>query len=128
MAQTFKTRRLLRSTILSGVAAAFVVPAYAQEDDDGADAADSDDRIVVTGSRIRQDTFNSPTPIQVLDTENARKLGITTITELLQRSTVASGQQIDATLNTNAGNSNATEAPPTSVPSPMRFAACPRAS
>jgi iron complex outermembrane receptor protein len=71
------------------------------------------EEITVTGSRIRRDEFSSPSPIQVLDVESGRQLGISSITEMLQRATVANGQQIDATLNTNAGNSNATEAPPT---------------
>jgi iron complex outermembrane receptor protein len=71
------------------------------------------EEITVTGSRISRDEFSSPSPIQVLDVESGRQLGISSITEMLQRSTVANGQQIDATLNTNAGNSNATEAPPT---------------
>jgi len=71
------------------------------------------EEVVVTGSRIRRDAFSSTTPIQVLSAENSRKLGINSLTEMLQKSTAASGGQIDATLNTNAGNSNATEAPPT---------------
>lgn len=70
------------------------------------------EQIVVTGSRIRRDTFSSPSPIQVLDAVENRKLGVTTLGEMLQRSTVSTGQQIDGTISTNAGNSNATEAPP----------------
>ena len=115
----FKTKLLASSLLVS--AAAISTPAIAQDADAGADddvsiandqAASEDRTIVVTGSRIRQDTFNSPAPIQVLDAEEAFKLGVSSATELLQRSTVASGQQIDATINTNSGNSNATEAPP----------------
>ncbi len=135
MTSTFRTR-LLASSLLIGVAA-LASPAHAQDAADPVaqtagqvgqpDTEDVDDptvpvstpaavqgqEIVVTGSRIRQDSFNSPTPIQVLDADQAAKLGVSSASELLQRSTVASGQQIDATLNTNAGNSNATEAPPT---------------
>lgn len=119
----FKTKMIKSSLFLS--AACIAMPAFAQdttanqsedEDEDvSISSAASDDTsgsIVVTGSRIRQDTFNSPTPIQVLDAEEAFKIGVTSATELLQRATVASGQQIDATINTNSGNSNATEAPP----------------
>lgn len=82
-----------------------------QEDAEGVEGAVEE--ITVTGSRIRRDEFSSPSPIQVLDVESGRQLGISSISEMLQRATVANGQQIDATLNTNAGNSNATEAPPT---------------
>ncbi|HET7816255.1 MAG TPA: TonB-dependent receptor [Sphingomicrobium sp.] len=126
MKLTLKTR-LLASSLLIG-AAMLASPAYAQEAEDKETQGAEDvqetvpvttpdpvegQTIVVTGSRIRQDAFNSPTPIQVLDADEAAKVGVSSATELLQRSTVASGQQIDATLNTNAGNSNASEAPPT---------------
>ena len=81
------------------------------EADDVAEAAQ--DQIVVTGSRIARDEFSSAAPLQSLDAGVAREIGFTSVSDLLQNATVASGQQIDATLNTNAGNSNATEAPPT---------------
>jgi iron complex outermembrane receptor protein len=69
------------------------------------------EEIVVTGSRIKRDTFSSPAPIEVLSTEDARAIGVTSLTEMLQRSTAASGQQFDGSINNNSGNSNATEAP-----------------
>jgi len=72
------------------------------------------EQIVVTGSRIRRDAFSSPTPTQVLDTEENFKLGINTVAEMIQRSTVSTGQQLDRSINTNAGNSNATESSPDS--------------
>lgn len=90
--------------------------AQAQQQIDTAEAEELEgavEEITVTGSRITRDEFSSPSPIQVLDVQSGRQLGISSITELLQRATVANGQQIDMTLNTNAGNSNATEAPPT---------------
>ena len=70
------------------------------------------EEVVVTGSRLKRDQYSSASPLQVLDVEQARQLGISSIAELLQRATVANGSQIDATLSSNAGNSNATEAPP----------------
>jgi len=86
-----------------------LAPANAQN------AAESTDgtieEIVVTGSRIPRDEFSSPSPIQVLDVDSARQIGIMSISEMLQRSPVANGTQIDASLNTNAGNANATEGP-----------------
>ncbi len=118
MNKTDMTKRLLRTTVLSGMATVLLTPAFAQDDveqvPDAADVADAetDDTIVVTGSRLRKDAFNSPSPLTTLDIESNRQLGITDIGELLTRSVVSSGQQIDGTLNTNAGNSNATEAPP----------------
>lgn len=117
MRMTFR-QRLLASSLLFG-AAVFSAPAYAQDNEDQdasplpeASEASSADTIVVTGSRIRRDEFNSPTPIQVLEAEEARRIGITNVQDLLQRTTVASGTQIDATLNTASGTSNGTEAPP----------------
>ncbi len=78
-------------------------------------AAEDGDEIVeevlVTGSRIKRDEFTSATPIQILKVDTARQIGISSITELLQRSTMTSGQQLDSDINTGSGNSNATEAP-----------------
>ena len=120
----FKTRLLVTSVICqTGLLA---TPVLAQDAGDATDDTDdpvviADDQdsnaggsaIVVTGSRISQDTFNSASPLQILDAGEAAKVGLTTATELLQQAPVANGAQIDATLNTSSGNSNATEAPPT---------------
>ena len=65
---------------------------------ENADGSTSDDgRIVVTGSRIRNDSFNSISPLQVLSTEAARDIGEFDAAQILQRSEAAIGQQIDAT-------------------------------
>ena len=86
-----------------------ISPALAQDDDAGADELEE---IVTTGSRIKRDTFATTTPIQVLNTEDAARIGISSISELLQKSTAVSGQKIDGSLNANAGQTNASEAPP----------------
>ena len=96
----------------------FIAPAQAQQTDSLADEDGAVEEITVTGSRIRRDEYSSPSPIQVLDVESGRQLGISSISEMLQRTTVANGNQIDSSLNTNAGNSNASEAPPTDQPFP----------
>jgi iron complex outermembrane receptor protein len=85
------------------------VPASAQEDDDDESVIQE---IVVTGSRIVRDEFTSPSPIQILDVDAGRQIGVTSIAELLFRSPVTNGAQIDSTLNTNALTSNQTEASP----------------
>lgn len=102
-------KRLSWASPLGLAAILFISPVYAQ------DAADEDavEEITVTGSRIKRDAFSSPSPIQVLDVEAGRKIGISSIADLLQRATVTSGQQIDASINTGSGNFNATEAPTT---------------
>jgi iron complex outermembrane receptor protein len=68
--------------------------------------------IIVTGSRIPRDTFSSPSPIQRLEVDTARQIGVSSIAELLYRAPIANGAQIDASLNTAATTFNATEQPP----------------
>ncbi|RPF72003.1 TonB-dependent receptor domain-containing protein [Aurantiacibacter spongiae] len=63
--------------------------AYGEVNNDGA--------IVVTGSRIRQDTYSSISPLQVLSTEAERDVGNFDAAQILQRSEAAAGTQIDAT-------------------------------
>jgi iron complex outermembrane receptor protein len=47
--------------------------------------------VVVTGSRIRRDTFNTASPLTVISTENAALSGTLDAAELLQGSTAAAG-------------------------------------
>ncbi|WP_100644060.1 TonB-dependent receptor domain-containing protein [Alteromonas facilis] len=70
------------------------------------------EKITVTGSRVRRDEFASPSPIQVISVVDAKRAGITNVADMLQRISLVNGTQIDNTINTNSGNSNATEAPP----------------
>ena len=53
------------------------------------------EEVVVTGSRIRRDAFTSASPIQVITSETSALAGLLTTAEIIQGSTVASGQQID---------------------------------
>jgi len=77
------------------------------------EAADDEalEEVVVTGSRIARDEYSSAAPLQTFDIQSAKQLGVASISELLQRSTIANGQQLNGEINTNAGNSNASEAP-----------------
>jgi iron complex outermembrane receptor protein len=103
----------------AGLATAVVVtaPAMARDDtaDDTADDADRE-RIVVTGSRIRRDTFSSASPIQVIDAAAARSFGVIDAATLVQENVVVQGAQIDSSINNSAGQSNATERPPAGGP------------
>jgi len=81
----------------------------AQEGTD--DAGREVEEIVVTGSRIARDEFSSPSPLQVFDIDESKQIGISSVAEMLLRSTIVNGEQIDETLNT-APNSNMTEEPP----------------
>ena len=58
-----------------------------------------DDRVVVTGSRIRRDEFTSIAPVQVVQGDLAREIGLIDTTNLLQSSVQATGVQIDNTFN-----------------------------
>ena len=53
--------------------------------------------IVVTGSRIKRDTYSSISPLQVLTSDSENEAGLFDPTQILQRSESAAGVQIDAT-------------------------------
>ncbi len=57
------------------------------------------DSIIVTGSRIKRDTFSSISPLQVITAETSIKAGLIDPAQILQQSESASGTQIDATFN-----------------------------
>ncbi len=95
---------------VSALALVISAPSYAQdanpdEDEENVDITgdteevDSDvgAPIVVTGSRIKKDTYSSISPLQVLTTEAEQEAGLFDPTSILQRSESASGVQIDAT-------------------------------
>ena len=65
--------------------------------DTGASGERDPDAIVVTGSRIKRDSFNSISPLQVITTESSQSAGLFDPAQILQRSESAAGQQIDAT-------------------------------
>ncbi|MBU0668609.1 MAG: TonB-dependent receptor plug domain-containing protein, partial [Alphaproteobacteria bacterium] len=65
--------------------------------DTGASGGQEEGAIVVTGSRIKRDTYSSISPLQVLTTEASNEAGLFDPSQILQRSESASGQQIDAT-------------------------------
>ena len=99
--------RLLRAWPVVASIFLMVPTVQAQDADDDSEL----EEITVTGSRIARDEFSTTTPIQVLNTDAAQRLGIVSISELLQKSTASSGQQIDGSISTNAGQTNASEAP-----------------
>ena len=55
--------------------------------------------IIVTGSRIKRDTYTSVSPLQVITSENENEAGLFDPAQILQRTESAAGQQIDATFN-----------------------------
>lgn len=115
--------RLLATTLMAGFAGmAFYGPATAQEvesvppvtevDEDDIpvviEEVDEDDearqeKVIVTGSRLARDEFSSVSPIQVIDGEVARDLGLVDAADLLNQTTVVQGQQTTTGLSTSAG-------------------------
>ncbi len=96
---------LLASTIiggLSGVALAGVPVASWAQDASAAtppakaaaqtpQSATNVGELVVTGSRIRHSTFNSPAPISVVTTDEAKSQGLFSAAQAIQRTTAAAG-------------------------------------
>ncbi|XQW85977.1 TonB-dependent receptor domain-containing protein [Thalassotalea piscium] len=56
-----------------------------------------EERITVTGSRIRRAEFSNASPIQVISGDISRELGLFDATEMLQDTNQAAGSQIDNT-------------------------------
>ena len=93
----------LRGVVIA-LAASFLAagPSFAQDADeeepDGATEAPSDvEEVVVTGSRLRRDTYTSVAPLQVITGQVSREVGLIDATDILQESTASGGQQIDLT-------------------------------
>jgi outer membrane receptor protein involved in Fe transport len=96
---------LLGGTTVAGLAALVAAPAFAQAPtpvtpDTPARAADATEEVVqdtgteevvVVGSRIRRDVYNSPSPIQVVTREDATLSGFNATTEVLQSTAVTGG-------------------------------------
>ena len=57
------------------------------------------EEVVVTGSRLRSSTYSSISPLQIIDAEFQKEVGIIDASDILQNSTNAGGQQIDLTFN-----------------------------
>lgn len=62
----------------------------AMEDDD-----DTVDEVIVTGSRLKRDTYSSISPLQIITGQVSREVGLIDAADILQESSASSGQQID---------------------------------
>lgn len=84
-------KALLQTSAITAVA---LGTAFAQD-------SQSEDEVVVTGSRIKKDTFTSPVSMDVLTVEEAKIEGIADIGGLLQTATAASGSsQVTSAVST----------------------------
>ncbi|MBA4011127.1 MAG: hypothetical protein C0481_04600 [Phenylobacterium sp.] len=91
-------KNALRAVLLGSVAASsFAVPAIASAQEQVAV-----DEIVVTGSRIRRDTFNSPVPVSVMTSEQIAASGNLSIGDMLldipMINAASNGQNTSSTL------------------------------
>ncbi|MEM9401292.1 MAG: TonB-dependent receptor [Pseudomonadota bacterium] len=100
----------LRCRLAAGIALSMslvVAPqVLAQDADDElqeTDEVEATEEIVVTGSRVARDTFSSISPLQVIDGETSRDLGLVDTADLLRQTTVVQGNQITTGVSTSAG-------------------------
>ena len=101
--------KAIKYSLLASVSASVLsVPVYAQETTN----EDIAERISITGSRIKRAEFSNASPIHIITGDEATRSGFSTVAELLQNTSMASGQQFDGSFNSNAGGSNASEPPP----------------
>ncbi len=98
--------RAILARVLSPFAIVFAsfcllaAPTVFAQDDDEDDAAELDndravDEVIVTGSRLKRDTYSSISPLQIITSQISREVGLIDAADILQESTAASGQQID---------------------------------
>lgn len=103
MKSTSLSRALLSSTALIAIGISPVFAQQAEQVPQAPTATDDDtsERIVVTGSRIRQSTINSPVSMDVLTVDDARSAGVSDVAGLLQSSSAAAGSnQITSAVST----------------------------
>ena len=88
-------------------------PVQAQQD--AADSADVVEEIVVTGSKLRRDEFSSISPVQVIGGQEAVRIGMVDVTQMIAESPFVSGTQLDGSVNAGS-TTGAVEGVPASGP------------
>jgi iron complex outermembrane receptor protein len=90
--------RVFRKSFFAALFLSLAAP-VAVAQDEGTQGAEDDvvEEVVVTGSRLKRDTFTSISPLQVIDGQVSREIGNIDPSTILQETTTASGQQIDIT-------------------------------
>ncbi|MEO5689899.1 MAG: TonB-dependent receptor [Burkholderiaceae bacterium] len=92
-AQNSTRARLFRRSLMAMACAAAAAPTFAQNaaaPGAAASAPEQIQRVVVTGSRIKQIDLEGASPIQVINREEIRKTGVTSVQELLNNMTATS--------------------------------------
>ncbi len=84
------------SLILLQTAAAQTAPAAEEKDKPAAPAAQKADikleTVVLSGSRIKKDSYNTPAPLQIIRSDDAALAGFTSTAQVLQGTAVTGGQ------------------------------------
>jgi outer membrane receptor protein involved in Fe transport len=99
-------RNTIREAVGLAVAAgtaASLVPASAALAQDTADAADSLEEVVVTGSRIRRLDAETASPVFTIDTTAIQQSGVKTLGDLVQRIPSISGAATNPQVNNGGG-------------------------
>ncbi|MFD2165758.1 TonB-dependent receptor [Thalassotalea euphylliae] len=91
----------IKSALFAGAAStvAFAFPSYAQEDT----SVEQVERIQVTGSRIKRADMETASPVTVIDASEISASGVTSIDQLLQKTTAASGAMTNPGINNGSG-------------------------
>ncbi|MEL7033989.1 MAG: TonB-dependent receptor plug domain-containing protein, partial [Pseudomonadota bacterium] len=105
MANDLLKKKLFATTLLAGVAGGLwtgaAIAQDAPDEDDVVSVIEEVDeeeeslqeKVVVTGSRLQRNEFTSVSPLQIVDGEAARELGLIDAQSLLSNTTVVSGTQ-----------------------------------
>lgn len=108
LSRFIKSGQITISGSALALAMLYASPAVAQTEEEvaaapvAAETAEEEEGIVVTGSRIRRDEFNSPDPIQIINPEIGARQGQNQVAELLQSSPIAQGSiQITSSISNN---------------------------
>jgi iron complex outermembrane recepter protein len=107
MDDTFRAfvARVMQLSLVSLACVSLLSPvAFAQDEDDESDSTPSArdegmEEVVVTGSRLKRDTYTSIAPLQVITGQVSREIGSIDPSTILQESTSAAGTQVDLSLN-----------------------------
>ena len=103
-AQNSTRARLFRRSLMAAACAAAAAPAFSQSAAAPAGAASAPDAVqsvVVSGSRIKQDSLNTAAPVQIIRTDDAALAGLTTVAQILQSTAITGGQ---GQINNSFGN------------------------
>ena len=105
--RTFRDGVLGFPALVAALCLAVTPSALAQEEDEGEEEetavveADSQaiEEVVVTGSRLKRDTYTSVAPLQIISGEVSREAGVIDASEIVQKSSVSAGAQVDLTFS-----------------------------